>query len=101
LEQVVEKHLSKSTATVKRHMNQQRMAQEHERIPSQSNDDLSGPRGNRQSWRHLDEVGRSASRAPDNKPGQRDEREYLEEPVPFEYFSPKLSNNRHSSTKTI
>jgi hypothetical protein len=38
----------------------------------------SGPRGNRQSWRHLDEVGRSASRAPGNKPGQRDEREYLE-----------------------
>jgi hypothetical protein len=37
-----------------------------------------GPRGNRQSWRHLDEVTRSASRAPDNKPGQRDEREYLE-----------------------
>jgi hypothetical protein len=39
---------------------------------------LAGPRGNRQSWRHLDEVGRSASRAPDNKPGQRDEREYRE-----------------------
>jgi hypothetical protein len=38
----------------------------------------SGPRGNRQSWRHLDEVSRSASRAPDNKPEQRDEREYLE-----------------------
>jgi hypothetical protein len=34
--------------------------------------------GNRQSWRHLDEVGRSATRAPDNKPEQRDEREYLE-----------------------
>jgi hypothetical protein len=37
-----------------------------------------GPRGNRQSWRHLDEVGPLASRAPDNKPGQQDEREYLE-----------------------
>jgi hypothetical protein len=51
-----------------------------------------GPRGNRQSWRHLDEVGRSASRAPDNKPGQRDEREYLEyleKPVPFELFQPE------------
>jgi hypothetical protein len=45
---------------------------------STSTTDTPGPRGNRQSWRHLDEVGRSASRAPDNKPGQRDECEYLE-----------------------
>jgi hypothetical protein len=36
-----------------------------------------GPHSNRQSWRHLDEVGRSVSRAPDNKPEQREEREYL------------------------
>jgi hypothetical protein len=46
--------------------------------PTATGHKLPGPRGNRQSWRHLDEVGRLASRAPDNKPGQRDEREYLE-----------------------
>jgi hypothetical protein len=46
-------------------------------LPS-NNTMSSGPRGNQQSWRHLDEVGRSASHAPDNKPEQRDERKYLE-----------------------
>jgi hypothetical protein len=40
--------------------------------------DYPGPRGNQQSWQHLDEVGRSELRAPDNKPEQQDEREYLE-----------------------
>jgi hypothetical protein len=41
-------------------------------------ENIPGPSGNRQSWRHLEEVGRSASRAPANKSEQRDEREYLE-----------------------
>jgi hypothetical protein len=31
---------------------------------------VTGPRGNRQSWRHFNEVDRSASRAPDNNPEQ-------------------------------
>jgi hypothetical protein len=39
---------------------------------------IPGPRSNRQSWWYLDEVRRSASRAPDNKSEQRDKREYLE-----------------------
>jgi hypothetical protein len=46
-----------------------------------TNDDVTmepGPRGNQQPWRHLDEVGHSASRAPDNKPEQQDERNYFE-----------------------
>jgi hypothetical protein len=47
---------------------------------------VAGPRDSRQSWRHLDEVGRSASRAPDNKPEQRDELEYLKYPVPLDLF---------------
>jgi hypothetical protein len=73
-EQAIHKHLKLTPDTTMGNMNQPR----HNMRSTSKTPITSGPRGNRLLWRHLDEVGLSASRAPDNKPEQRDEHEYLE-----------------------
>jgi hypothetical protein len=61
-----------------------------------------GPRGNQQLWRHLDEFGRSASRAPENKPERNKTNVSISNSRYCSIYSkPSISNSRHRSTKTI